>query len=238
MFTKFENLRHATHRLVNDKSYYYRYYLRQTPKAISKNTNPSHRLDCRYCCCRCCFLFFPSKNHSNTFRNTAFPPVSMTSPWQGIIRSKSHLFIRATDPPTLLRSFAVIYHTNRLCHVAGGGLAEIKGENNLVKMPELGDCPVREYCSLAGKLKMRSAWIMVLLGLCKKTISLFPCPSTYSISISRSNSSDIWMSCLLDLVRMCENWISFWSGLLCRFSNRPSGAMISASGKAFFQAVR
>lgn len=94
--------------------------------------------------------------------HAATPPVSMTSPWQGIILSKFQLATLSASR-LMVSVFSAIDQVNLLC-------------SQLVGVIPIGSFPADllfEYCSFGGRLNNRSASIKVLLSLCRKATSLF-----------------------------------------------------------------
>lgn len=74
-----------------------------------------------------------------------------------MMRSKSHLSILAMLWLKAGLSDALsAYQTNLFCQIAEPAVVLIL-QNNFVKTPAVGLTSVREYCSIAGKLKSRSA---------------------------------------------------------------------------------
>ena len=117
--------------------------------------------------------FTPSRCQANNFLYTSCPPLSITSPWQGIILSKSHplIFLALASNPFLSPLLAT-YHKNLFCHVADPTVFW-NPVKNLVNSPSVAFSPVRLYCSCAGRLNNMSASISALSGLWQKTNSLF-----------------------------------------------------------------
>src|SRR5690242_18010721 len=95
-----------------------------------------------------------SRCHCSTFWNTPLPPVSITSPWHGMMRSKSHLLILAVDAAKLFLSLALVPHQIILCCASALPWVLVKAPKILVKKPELGSTPVFENCSVGGLLNM------------------------------------------------------------------------------------
>lgn len=86
---------------------------------------------------------------------------------------------------------------------------------------KLGFCcgaGTREYCSFAGRLKIRSASIRVFEGLWRKIISLLGCVGMYSCANSESKSGEMVKLDLFEGVKrvvIFRDGFCFWS-LLAR----------------------
>lgn len=103
----------------------------------------------------CCFA--RSRCHPNSFWKTALPSPSMTSPWHAIIRVKSQLLILAVDCANPVRSLAPnAYQIARRCQIALPCVL-VNVPKSFVKGPLVASTSDLLYCSVAGRLKRRSA---------------------------------------------------------------------------------